>query len=77
MGTHDPEAVTRFVRRNRLERDVAWFSTRYQDRPWYVVVYGRYATKNKARAAIAGLGRALRKGHPWPRAIAGILGAVR
>ena len=76
MGTHDPEAVSRFVRHNRLKRNTAWFSTRYQDRPWYVVVYGRYPNKTKARAAIKKLSRPLRTGRPWPRAIAGILSAA-
>jgi len=77
IGSHDPEAVTRFVRRNHLKHDVGWFFTRYQGRPWYVVIYGRYANKSKARAAIARLGRSLRKRRPWPRPIAGIVDIAR
>ncbi len=72
MGSHDPQALRRFVRANRIAERAAWYPTRFRGRPWYVVVYGLYPSREAARTAIARLPRALREGSPWARPIGDI-----
>ncbi|RME32948.1 MAG: sporulation protein, partial [Gammaproteobacteria bacterium] len=55
----------------------AWFETRHRGRPWYVVVYGYYPDRERARAALARLPASLKKGRPWLRRVGEIQQILR
>lgn len=65
MGSHDLKAVKSFIRRHRLAGQVQYYEANFNDRPWYMLVYGDYASIMQARTAIANLPPALRAMHPW------------
>ena len=48
------------------------YEARRDGKPRYLVVIGPYADLNAARAAVAGLPKALRDQNPWPRSVASV-----
>jgi len=76
VGTRSEEALRKFVEAHGLDRHAAWFRTRYQDAPWFVVVYGLYDDRAAARVAREALPPELRALSPWPRSIASIRESV-
>lgn len=76
FGSHERTAAEAFIREHGIDARAAWFQTRYQGRPWYVVVYGPYPDRASAVAAVAGLHPALRRLGPWPRSLADIRAAA-
>lgn len=49
-----------------------YFRKVHQGRPFFVVTYGSFATRNEAQAAIRGLPPKVQAGNPWPRSFASI-----
>ncbi len=76
FGSHDRGAALRFIRRYKRQDHFAWFETRHRGRPWYVVVYGHYPDRRRARAALARLPASLRKERPWLRRVGEIQQAL-
>lgn len=71
IGVRKREEVIKFLVQHHL-KNVAWyFKTQYQEKPWYVVVYGRYSTREQAEKAIKRLPVSLQNQHPWVRSLAG------
>lgn len=54
-----------------------YFRKLHNGQPLYVVTYGRFASADAARAAVAALPASLQAGKPWPRAFAGIQQEIR
>ncbi len=67
MAGHDEQGIRRFLRQHNLLGKAAWYRTVRNGRPWFVVVYGDYADRRAARAAIDKLPAALQHLKPWPR----------
>jgi len=67
IAGHDEQGIRRFLRQHRLLGRAAWYRTVRDGRPWFVVVYGDYADRRTARAAIDKLPPALQHLQPWPR----------
>lgn len=70
MGAGSLDAVTQFVRANRLADQVWIYQTSFHGSPWYVVLKGDYADLSQAQAAIRQLSPALQKADPWPKSFA-------
>lgn len=68
-GSHNRASVEAFRRKHKLTGEVAIVKTLHQGGEWYVLVYGSYSNKDKARAAIPKLPASLRESSPWPRSI--------
>ena len=51
MGSWQQQEVMKFITRYRLNGDVALFSSARNGRAWYVVLYGRYDSRQAALAA--------------------------
>jgi DamX protein len=68
-GSHSRDSVDAFRRKHKLSGQVAIVKTLHQGNEWYVLVYGSYSSKDKARAAIPKLPASLRESSPWPRRI--------
>lgn len=69
MGSRNKASVEGYRRSNKLGKEAAVIKTLHLGGEWYVLVYGSYTTKEKARAAIPKLPANLRKASPWPRKI--------
>lgn len=76
LGAHDPEAINRFLRKQRLGAGIARFYTERDGRIWWVIVYGLYGSQQQAEAAIDALPSALKDLKPWPRSIKSIVAAM-
>ncbi|MCP4698206.1 MAG: AAA family ATPase [Gammaproteobacteria bacterium] len=72
-GTYDKNAIHKFLTKHGLSGELAIFQTIHKEREWYGLVYGIYATRGEASAAIAELPASLRRAtKPWPRSLANI-----
>lgn len=70
MGAYDDVAMNKFIAKNiRNKSELAKFTTVNQNKTWYVLVYGKYANRDQAVAAIPSLPSVLRELKPWPRKI--------
>ncbi len=77
LGARKASSVTRFIRSQSSPENFHHFSTIYKERPWYVVVYGNYPSRQKAVAAVKTLPSGLRKRKPWARSIQGVQDDIR
>ena len=68
LGASRRGAVERFARTHRFPPGpLAWLETRRAGRPWFVLLHGRYPSREAARAAARRLPPAVRRAGPWPR----------
>ncbi|RDE19105.1 NACHT domain-containing protein [Motiliproteus coralliicola] len=77
LGARQEKSVGRFVASMPEQEKLKRFYTFYKQKPWYVVVYGRYSSRSAAMAAIGDLPPALRARRPWARSIAGVQDDIR
>ncbi len=69
IGSSKADALERFVSKNGLSNSAAVVETRRNGKPWFLVVYGDFATRSEANAAFSGLPLAVRKHGGWVRTI--------
>ena len=78
MGSLDEASVKGFIESQTTNRaDLSYFESRYKGKPWYVVVYGDYADRDKAQAAIQNLPSALQKQRPWAKNFQSVQSDIR
>lgn len=77
MGTQDEAAVKSYIQAQATPASFSYFEGRYKDKPWYVVVYGDYATRDQALAAIQSLPEALQKQRPWAKSFQSVQTDIR
>ena len=77
LGSHSESNVRDFIAANALGDSVAYFESRFQERPWYVVVYGNFSTRSAAREAIDALPNTIRDLEPWARTLSDIQADIR
>ncbi|WP_432697327.1 AAA family ATPase [Marinobacterium sp. YM272] len=72
LGARSVDSVERFINAQAQPERFYYFRTMYKGAPWHVVVYGQFASRGSAMAAVETLPQALRKLRPWARSIAGV-----
>jgi len=78
MGSLDEAGVKSFIEAQTTNRsDFSYFEGRYKGQPWYVVVYGDYASRDEALAAIQKLPKSLQKQRPWARSYQSVQEDIR
>ena len=77
LGSYSEASVRSFVEQNADSNSYAYFETRFQGRPWFVVVYGSFPDRDAATAAIATLPADQRALEPWARSLGGIQEDIR
>lgn len=77
LGSQSEANARAFIAGNGGDQKLAYFESRYQDKPWFVVVYGDYPDRDSARAAIGGLSAKLRDLQPWARSLAEVQADIR
>lgn len=63
----DKGALQAYARQLTLPAQSWIYQTEYKGKPWYVLIQGDYDSSAKAKAAIASLPAAAKKGPPWPK----------
>ena len=77
LGSHSEASVKNFIATNGAPMELSYFESRYQDRPWFVVVHGSYPDRGSAREAIDRLPPSLRELKPWARNLSDIHADIR
>ena len=77
MGSRSEASVREFVRGEVNIGKPGYFETRFQDRPWFVVVLGNFGERHEAVEAIEELPEALRSLKPWIRSLADVQSDIR
>lgn len=73
LGSFNRKTATDFVATAaRKGLQFSYTETRYKSRPWYVVLYGQYATKDLAREALDDAPAWLKAQKPWLRSFEGV-----
>lgn len=69
LGAREPETLLVFAQRHQLGEQAAWYKTWLSSKPYYVLVYGSYASRDAARAQINQLPDRLRSAKPWVKSL--------
>ena len=77
MGSRSEASVRDFVSGEVHAGKPGYFETRFQDRPWFVVVLGNFGERHEAVAAIEELPESLRSLKPWIRSLADVQSDIR
>jgi len=72
VGLGEESAVIAFVRRHRLEGQVAYFERRHLGKPWFPVLYGVFPDRKAAIDARSRLPSGMVRAGVWPRTFASI-----
>ncbi|MEH6650297.1 MAG: AAA family ATPase [Motiliproteus sp.] len=77
LGAREEKNIVEFIASMPDKDNLHYFFTHYKDKPWYVVIYGRYASRAEAMTARGELPEPLRSKRPWARSVKGIQGDIR
>jgi DamX protein len=77
FASHEQPAVIKFIGEYRVGPEAAWFTTTHNGKPWHVVTYGLYSSREAANAAVPGLPAQLRILRPWARSLDNIQQSMR
>jgi hypothetical protein len=69
MSNAKLEVIMNFVKKNNLATETSYFKTTKNGKPWYVLVYGKYPTIEKAKESIKTLPVVIKQLDPWVRPI--------
>lgn len=72
FGVRDRAAAASFIQQRKIDRESTIIATQHQGAPWYVVIYGYYADRPAALAAIPRLPPALGDTSPWARPVSSL-----
>lgn len=72
LGARSEQSAIEFIQAQKEPQNFYYFSTIYKGAPWHVVVYGQYANRDVANAAIKKLPIELQKIKPWARSVQGV-----
>jgi septal ring-binding cell division protein DamX len=67
IGSSNEAEIIRFIRKNDIENEASYYSITRNGKPWFVVLYGNFSSRDAARQAIHRLPPSLRNASPWPR----------
>lgn len=76
LGSSSRSNVEEFVARHAAS-SLAWYETRNNGNPWFVIIQGAYASREAALSAVASLPAELRNLQPWVRSVSDVQDDVR
>jgi DamX protein len=77
LGLSDRAKAERFVRERGIAAQASILTTRLNDRPFFLIVYGAYPTRAAAVAAMSQLPAKLNDTQPWARSVGSLRGALK
>lgn len=69
LASHHHTALQQFAHKNHLEKNTTIIIMTYQNRPWYVLAYGKFDHVSEANRVRTQLSQKLPSLHPWIRSI--------
>lgn len=77
IGARDPETLLKFARRYQPGNNTAWYKTWLKSRPYYVLIHGSFADRDRARNAISTLSPGLRAIKPWVKSMSAVQQSIK
>lgn len=77
IGLTDKARVKPFIQKNHLSNQAMTYTSNFKGKPWTVIIYGNYATKDQAAKAVGQLPKAIQNLKPWPRPYKSIQKEIR
>lgn len=77
VGASSEANIQAFVKATQLSVTAGYFETRFNGKPWYVVIAGNFSDKESAAALISALPDSAKASGPWVRDLAGIQSDIR
>ncbi len=78
LGARDAAVLQQVMHKIGLSKDNAYeFRTHFANKPWYVLVYGNYASSQQAKAAIKKLPKSAQQLRPWIRPLSSVHSAIK
>lgn len=72
FGTHDFKKAKTLLKDFEEQVELLIYETRYNGKPWFVVINGPYSDRDISRSSVKNLPEKVRKLRPWPRNVASI-----
>lgn len=72
IGVHDRNKLNAVVQEFSEPKLVDIVETTYEDKPWFVLIYGQYDSKAEAQKAVGSLPKSFEKQTPWIRTFSAI-----
>jgi septal ring-binding cell division protein DamX len=76
LGMHNQTKLKSFINGSKLQGKVRYCRGDHQGKPWYILVYGEYATREEAEKVLANLPEDIKKQKPWVRSFASLQGTL-
>lgn len=77
IGLSNKKALDIFVEKNKLGQSARYYEGRLRGKEWHVLLYGKYASREEANAALQQLPQALRNEKPWVRTMSSVQASLR
>lgn len=77
LGTGTKSNIDNIIKKHGLDDKANYFLTKYEGKPWYILVYGNYASRAAAIEAKDKLPKDLISLQPWPREFATIQRTIK
>ena len=69
FGVRNHDAATKYLKKHNLETNSTVVASLHEGEPWFVVIHGRYPTREAASKAAKTLSKKLENINPWPRPV--------
>lgn len=76
LGMHNKNKLKSFMNETKLKGKVRCCRGNHQGKPWYILVYGEYATREEAQKVMAALPEEVKNQKPWVRSFASLQGTI-
>ena len=77
LGARSEASVVSFLQKMPNSEHMYYYQTKLKNRPWNVVIYGKYQNRSAAKAAIVKLPVKLQKLNPWIKSIASVQKSIK
>jgi DamX protein len=72
LGARDTTTLLKFAREHKLGDDSAWYETKLNGKPWFVMVHRIYTDADIARKGLDSLSPDLQRSQPWVKSLSAI-----
>lgn len=77
IGLRTQAEAEKFIKQHHIQAEAVYFHTYYENKDWYVVISGDYASQTQAQAAIHKLSPDLIALKPWIRSFSSVQQAIK
>jgi len=77
LGAAQEKRILEFIEANNLTDQAQYYRTTHNDKPWFILIYGSYASRAEATEAVKVLPKEVQSLKPWTRDIASIQKVIK